>query len=516
MLVHVVDSGAAAPRSGTAARWATALTVGLLAVVVVRCAWVSDDAYFTFRTVENLVSGHGPRFNVAERVQAYTHPLWMLCLAGVRAFHIPCYWGSLILSFACTAAVALLLARVRPAGAGILPLAVLACSKSFVDYATSGLENTLGHLLVLVFCLLWLGGISNRARVWPLGLTVSLMVLNRLDTVLLVAPALGLLVVERRSWRVTAQLALSALPLVIWEAFSLVYYGALVPNTYYAKLSADTPWSEALAGGWTYLVESSRYDHLTVLVIVAAGALALARRQLTLAALAAGMLTYVAYIVWIGGDFMAGRFLTLPLVVAAAILTVTGPRWGSPVFGLCVAAVLVLSLSSPRSPLLSGPNYSRFAPESPKEVPTGMVDERAYYFRERGMLRSDLAEGRNPFHPPGAGEDGRIHAARVEGFGNGAFTAPLTQHIVNPYGLSDPLLARLQPSPGCRVGHPLRPVPEGYLESLDSGETHILDPDVAALYEDVQTVVAGPLWTRERWKAIGRLSTGAHEVGRMR
>lgn len=516
MLEHVVDSRATGPSSGIAIRWATAFVVGLLAVVVVRCAWVSDDAYFTFRTVENLVSGHGPRFNVDERVQAYTHPLWMFGLAAVRALGVPCYWASLFLSFACTAGVALLLARVRPAGAGLLPLVILACSKSFVDYATSGLENTLDHLLVLVFCLLWLGGISNRARVWPLGLAACLMVLNRLDTVLLVLPAVGLLLVERRSWSVVAQLALSALPLVLWEAFSLVYYGSLVPNTYYAKLSADVAFSESLARGWTYLVESSRYDHLTVAVILAAGVLALVRRQLALTALAAGMLAYVGYIVWIGGDFMAGRFLSVPLVMAVAILTTAGPRPGSPVFYASVAAALALSLSSPRTPLLSGPNYSRFDPESPKTVPTGMVDERAYYYKERGMLREGHGEGRNPFHLPGQGNRGQTHAARIERFGNGAFTAPLTQPIVNPYGLSDPLLARLQPDPGSRVGHPLRAVPAGYLQSIDSGENQILDSNVAALYDDVKKVVSGPLWTRERWQSIGRLSTGAHEVERTR
>ncbi len=37
-----------------------------------------DDAYITFRTVENFANGFGLTWNVTERVQAYTHPLWML------------------------------------------------------------------------------------------------------------------------------------------------------------------------------------------------------------------------------------------------------------------------------------------------------------------------------------------------------------------------------------------------------------------------------------------------------
>jgi hypothetical protein len=46
---------------------------------------VGDDAYFTFRTIDNFVHGYGLRWNIAERVQAYTHPLWLLLLT-------PFYW----------------------------------------------------------------------------------------------------------------------------------------------------------------------------------------------------------------------------------------------------------------------------------------------------------------------------------------------------------------------------------------------------------------------------------------
>ncbi len=41
-------------------------------------AWVCDDAYITFRSIDNLVNGLGPVWNAGERVQAFTHPLWFL------------------------------------------------------------------------------------------------------------------------------------------------------------------------------------------------------------------------------------------------------------------------------------------------------------------------------------------------------------------------------------------------------------------------------------------------------
>src|SRR5258708_38848078 len=50
--------------------------------LIVKDAWLSDDSYITFRTVDNFVNGYGPVWNVGERVQSYTHPLWMLLLSA--------------------------------------------------------------------------------------------------------------------------------------------------------------------------------------------------------------------------------------------------------------------------------------------------------------------------------------------------------------------------------------------------------------------------------------------------
>jgi hypothetical protein len=47
-----------------------ALTIGagllLLALLIVRTAWMCDDAYITMRSIDNVVHGYGPRWNVAE------------------------------------------------------------------------------------------------------------------------------------------------------------------------------------------------------------------------------------------------------------------------------------------------------------------------------------------------------------------------------------------------------------------------------------------------------------------
>ena len=49
----------------------------LFVVILIRSAWICDDAYITLRTVDNLYNGYGLTWNAGQRVQAYTHPLWL-------------------------------------------------------------------------------------------------------------------------------------------------------------------------------------------------------------------------------------------------------------------------------------------------------------------------------------------------------------------------------------------------------------------------------------------------------
>ena len=98
-------------RLATTSALATLLV--LLAAVIARTAWVGDDAYITFRTVDNFLNGYGMRWNIAERVQSYTHPLWFLLLTPVVAVVGNPFVAALVLSAVVSAiAIGLVLAPV--------------------------------------------------------------------------------------------------------------------------------------------------------------------------------------------------------------------------------------------------------------------------------------------------------------------------------------------------------------------------------------------------------------------
>jgi len=512
--------------------WLPPLLVAVFAALVLRAAWLCDDAYITFRTVDNLVNGLGATWNPGERVQVFTHPLWMLLLTAGRLVTGELYYTTLFLSLGLsTVAVFLLAARVASYGTGAaVALVALATSKAFVDYSSSGLEGPLAHLLIVLFVLAWLSEERGPRAAFQLALAAGCLLATRPDALPLILPALALgLWRQRGEWRAAL---IGFLPLLLWEAFALVYYGFPFPNTAYAKLSHGLPRSELLGQGLAYLGNSLRLDPITLLAIVGATVAGFAwhRRALApLAPLAIGVLLQLAYVVWIGGDFMSGRFLTGPLLVAAAILARLDWRL-APTLG-AVALALLLALALPRSPLRAPTQYGvEVAP--PEHIDArGITDERAYWYHYTGLFsasRTDegarhVTRGYPVKRLVEPGE--HVTVAHAIGF-PGFFGGPEIHHI-DQAGLADPLLARLPiyrdgallgppelnayGSLAWRIGHFVRVLPEGYVESVDAGENRLVSPALAEYYDALFLVTHGELWSAERLATILRLNLAGRD-----
>ncbi len=74
-------------------------------------AWFSDDAYFSFRSIDNFVNGYGLTWNVQERVQAFTHPLWVLLLSTFYFFTREIYLTTIVVSLVLSLALAWLIVK---------------------------------------------------------------------------------------------------------------------------------------------------------------------------------------------------------------------------------------------------------------------------------------------------------------------------------------------------------------------------------------------------------------------
>lgn len=491
------------------------LALAAFTLLFLRTAWVGDDVYITLRTVDNFVHGYGLTWNVAERVQSYTHPLWMFFLTALYLPTRDAYFTALFASFAASLLTFWLVAR-RDAFAALGVLTLL-LSKSFMDYSASGLENPLTHLLLALF---FIAFIEKESSLLCLLLIASLTALNRQDAILFVLPALAFAVPQnlfcaanrKINLAVLGNLLLGFLPLLLWEAFSLFYYGFPFPNTYYAKLGAGIPKAELLAQGLTYFLDSLQRDPLTITAIAAGILLALWRGQTRERLLALGSLLYLAYVLSIGGDFMSGRFLTAALLVSALLLMRLLQDVSTPWKCAAFATVIILGLFAKPPNFILDLNQPRFTDH---DLITGINDERAYYYPISGLM--NYRPGKQiPFASEGWVEHG--YALRASGKSVvdeknvgfiGYFAGPAV-HIVDRYALADPLLARLPAASveKWRIGHFERDIPAGYIQTLRTGVNQIRDPNLAKYYDALSLITRGPLFSRARLVAIWKMNTG--------
>ena len=86
-----------------------------------------------------------------------------------------------------------------------------------------------------------------------------------------------------------------------------------------------------------------------------------------------------------------------------------------------------------------------------------------------------------------------------------SFFAGPKAYVIDEAALADAFLARV-PFDGTRwrPGHVSRIRVEGYKESLEQGMNVIKDPKYARLYDKINLITRGPLFTRQRWEAICR------------
>lgn len=494
---------------------ALGLVVLLFIAVLIRTAWLCDDAYITFRTVDNFVGGYGLTWNVAERVQSFTHPSWTLLLSAGYALSGEIYFTSLALSLAASLAAALLVsAGVVRGPAALLALVTLTLSRAFIDYATSGLENPLTHLLLALFLWVYFARQLDLRRFFWLCLLAGLATLNRMDTLLLFAPALILALWRLRTLKAIPILILGFSPFILWEAFALFYYGFPFPNTAYAKLNLAVPRSQLIEQGLHYLLNALKADPLTPLVIaLGLGAPLLSRKRHDWP-VALGMTLYLTYVIYIGGDFMSGRFLAAPFLCAVVLLARMPPLASLKVTAPALLAVVVTGFIAPHPTLLSGSDYGVGHTEVVDEH--GISDERAFYYPATGLLKrlqdpntpdySWIQEGR-------AARQAGIALAERQSVGFFGFYAGPQVHVLDDMGLGDPLLARL-PAPqieNWRIGHPFRYPPPGYLETLASGGNTLRHPALASYYDKLALVTRGELFDPQRWFEIYKLNTGAYD-----
>jgi arabinofuranosyltransferase len=500
----------------------TGVCLVIFTYVFLANAWIGDDAYITFRVVDNFVKGYGLTFNPDERVQAYTHPLWMLLLSAAYAVTSNLFYTTLVVSYAlCVAALAVVFKALSSFWQRALFLGVLLSSKGFVDYTSSGLEYPLSFLLLCVFYCRFLG-VSGAAAavsafdVIAFGAIASLAFLNRSDSILLYLGPLAYL--GWMGWpahraRLAGYFAIALAPVALWLVFSYVYYGFPFPNTYYAKVATGIPRGLQLRQGLAYVANSINFDPFTLGLIGLTAAVASRTRRLPEIAAVVSALLYVLYTISVGGDFMSGRFFAMPLLVCAIVLVrVVQRREMGAALG---AALVAYNVIAPLAPVKTRANYPDGA--WAWRLQNGIKDERGHYHQISNVLfyAPFRALPDHLWYREGISFRNSSEKVSVQGsIGFFGFVAGPTKYVIDRNALSDPLLARLPVSESLYfefyAGHFFRELPNGYLESRREGRNLLVDPLLHDYYDKLLNVTAGPVFSRARFSDIWDLNFGRY------
>ena len=312
-------------------RWIFYLTLFFFlagSVLILRNAWVSEDAFITLRHVENFTNGYGPVFNVNERVEGYTHPLWFAILSLFRWIGMSPK-ASVIFPglFFSIASLYILFFRIHfPGSKKKLPnlnpaAAILIGTSAFIDFGTSGLETSLSYFLLVVFAKFLAEG-KWKSHPALMGLIVTLLVLTRPDYgIFLIALIVFYLYKIGKKKVSLRQLASFFTPplliLGIHEFFRMGYYAALFPNPFYSKSGSATHFSQGLK----YLFDFGQGSLIYGILFLAVLALILNFKRVDfnsrLLVLLLGAL-HGFFVIRGGGDFMHGRFL-LPAIILITV-----------------------------------------------------------------------------------------------------------------------------------------------------------------------------------------------------
>jgi arabinofuranosyltransferase len=261
-------------------------------------------------------------------------------------------------------------------------------------------------------------------------------------------------------------------------------------------------------------------------------------------AVALGSAAHYAYVIWIGGDFMGGRFFVAPLVccVAVCVSRHVGASGASDTRLLTGALVAgLVCLFHPLQALFDEP------------LP-GVGDERKNNAKSTGTWALLKRAGAGPnnvwirrgtewkleaeqLHQSGAAHAGAASAVprtilkHGHAVGMLGLAAGPGVHIVDHLAITEPFLARLPAGydPYAMAGHFERmgqwsaPVTvtvdcplehevcrfwRDYSATLSSGRCALEDQNACRYWDALNTVTAGELFSRQRWSNIVRLNLG--------
>jgi len=470
--------------------------------------FTTDDAYIAFRYVSNHMLGRGFVWNPPPflPVEGYTSWLWVALLrlvwglSGVEppdvANYLSLAFGYATLFIVCRLVWRISLPeRLERIRFSLLALVLLGTvtNRTFLTWLSSGLETSLFNFCLVLWVYQALTPRESRGAPWVFRVCLAAMLaaLARPDGMIAVLGTAALLA----EWALSDRHALSERLRGLGWSFPLLgvavhlswrrwYYGAWLPNTYYAKYT--TAWPES---GWRYalsfVLEYALWIWLVLVLVWAVRRHDVGRPALIVIG---ALLAHVAfYTLVIGGDhfeyrvyshliplffvsflWLAARLDLRPPAVVSLFLVFIASSWAIPWAHYLETRNLesrAETFHMIRPVAGRFPEWLRFYPQAFDELQAWLITHSVCVRHQEHKVYSTFVSSRLPSREEGASlgwEDRHVMTALNVGFVGWVFP---NVAVIDLLGLNDYVIARTRvPLQETRhMAHERRP-PAGYIE----------------------------------------------------
>ncbi len=304
----------------------------------------TDDPFITFRYAANFASGYGAVYNAGERVEGFTS--WLHLLACSVLYILLPSVGLLLkaklLSLICGGVVLYQTGRLA-AKLSLTPSMTLAAqlllafNLNFAIASVNALETTLFTAVLLSAVSRFVVEMEREDGILS-GLLLFLACFTRPEALIYVVFLIGFRLYLWRQKQLSRRFVVGwllwfAVPMALFLAFRLAYYGYPFPNTYYAKSVTLT---YGITNGLPYLRQpflphSGLFVRYPIIMagIIGYWALALfgmisSRREAKIQLLTLLVLGSLIFILRVGGDWMSGCRFLIPVLPFVTLLQVRG------------------------------------------------------------------------------------------------------------------------------------------------------------------------------------------------
>jgi hypothetical protein len=270
-----------------------------------------DDAMISMRYARNLADGFGLVWNPeGERVEGYTNPLWVTFMALFHFIPLPSSKMSLLIQisgafFLITNLIFVKKISETLSDSTLVALLAVILTAFYTPLNNWGLQGMEVSALVLIVSIsIWLALKHIRANHFSLMiyLLLGLSTLIRIDMAVIYGAILVYLLIvqpDHRRQNLIWGLGIFAFFILGQTIFRQIYYGDLLPNTYYLKVGGYPLFLRIVRGVYVLIEYAWRFNWLLFLFPVS---VLFFRRDREIMLLFIVFIAQVAYSIYVGGD----------------------------------------------------------------------------------------------------------------------------------------------------------------------------------------------------------------------